>query len=70
MKFYSVYYINKNETGWTCGTYGRKRRCLRGFCWAYVRKINNLEDLSVNGWIILKCIFKTWDGDMDWNDLS
>jgi hypothetical protein len=30
---------------------------------------NHLEDLVVVGRIILKCIFKKWDGCMDWIDL-
>jgi len=43
----------------------KKEEVPTRFCWAYVRERNNLEDLGVNGRIILKCIFKTWDGDMD-----
>jgi len=29
-----------------------------------------LEDLVVDGRIILKCIFKKWGGCMDWIDLA
>ena len=31
---------------------------------------NYLEDQDVDGRIILKCIFRKWDGDMDWIDLA
>jgi hypothetical protein len=27
---------------------------------------DHLNDLSIDGKIILKCIFKKWDGGMDW----
>jgi hypothetical protein len=31
---------------------------------------NQLEDLSVNGRIILRWIFRKWDGGMDWIELA
>jgi hypothetical protein len=30
----------------------------------------HLEDPGVDGWIILKWIFKKWNGAMDWIDLA
>jgi hypothetical protein len=30
---------------------------------------NHLEDLGIDGRIILKCIFENWDEGLDWIDL-
>jgi hypothetical protein len=36
----------------------------------HFRARDNLEDLSVDGNIIFKSIFKKWDWGMDWVDLA
>jgi hypothetical protein len=41
-----------------------------GFWWGDQRETNCLEDLSVEERIILKWIFKKWDGGMEWFDLA
>jgi hypothetical protein len=51
--------------GKACGTYGRGDRCVQGFGGGDLRKRDYLENLGVDGRIILKCIFKKWNGGMD-----
>ena len=33
-----------------------------GFWWGNLRESNHLEDSGVDGRIILRCIFRKWDG--------
>jgi hypothetical protein len=47
-----------------------KREVHTGFWWGDLREGNHLGDPGVDGMIILKWIFKTWDGGMDWIELA
>jgi hypothetical protein len=37
--------------------------------WGDPREIDHLEDTGIDGRIILRWIFRKWDGGMDWIDL-
>jgi hypothetical protein len=47
-----------------------KREVRTAFWWGDMREGNNLGDPCVDGRIILKWRFKTWDRDMDWIELA
>jgi hypothetical protein len=56
--------------GGACSPYGGKREIYTGFWWRDLREGDHLEDPGIDGRIILKLIFKKWDGGMDWIELS
>jgi len=66
--FYRRIKKNKNEMGETCGMYG-ERKIHTGFRWGDLMETAHLEDLGVDGKIILNWIFKKWNGET-WTDCS
>ena len=61
-KYSSSDQIEKNEVGGVCSTYGGRRKVLTGFWWGNLIERDRLEDPGVDGRIILKWIFRKWDG--------
>jgi hypothetical protein len=49
--------IEKNEMGWACSAYGRGEAYI-GFWWGNLRERDHLGDPDVDGWIILRGIFR------------
>jgi len=47
--------------GRACGTYGVEGRCIQGFGGETPRGKDHVQDLDVDGKIILKWIFKRWN---------
>jgi len=41
-----------------------------GFWWGNLRETDHLKDPGVDGRIILRCIFRKWNGGMDLIDLA
>jgi len=55
--------------GGACGTYGWGRGACR-FLVGRPEGRNYLEDLDADGRVILKWIFKKWDGKTNWIELA
>jgi hypothetical protein len=51
-------------------TYGGEGRHIPRFWWRNLREGDHLKDPGIGGRIILKWLFKKWDGGMDWIDLA
>jgi hypothetical protein len=54
--------MQKNETGGELGTYWGTGEVYTGFWWGNLRERDHFEDLGVDGRIILRWIFRKWDG--------
>jgi len=67
-KYYSGDQIG-NEMGGTSSTYGG-REVYTEFWWGNLGERRHLGDPGVYGRIILKWIFRKWNGGMDWIDLA
>jgi hypothetical protein len=49
--------------------YTEKEEVYTGCQWGDLRESNHLEDLDIDGRVILKWFFKKWDGEpLDWSD--
>jgi len=60
----------KNETAGACSTVGRGE-VLTGFWWGKLRERDHLEDPGIGGRIILRWIFRKWNGEgIEWIDLA
>jgi hypothetical protein len=75
VELYDLYYlrnnspvINSGRIGWAgnVALTGDRRKLHTGFWWGNMRERYHLEDPGVDERIIIKWIFKKWNGDMDW----
>jgi hypothetical protein len=62
IKYCSVDQIYKNEMGGECGTYGGEERYIQRLGVGKLRVRDHLEDPGVDGKIILRWIFRKWEG--------
>ena len=61
--------IKTNEMGRARRTCGKQEKCIQGFCGVSGGR-DRLEDPGVDGMILLKLVFKKWDGGLDWTNLA
>jgi hypothetical protein len=54
-----------NEIGGACDTYGRQERCVQGFGGGDQGRRSLGRHIGRDEMIILKWIFKKWEGGMD-----
>jgi hypothetical protein len=54
--------IKKNEMGRACGAYGGRGEVCTGFWWGGLRERDHWGDTDVDGRIILRGIFRKWEG--------
>jgi hypothetical protein len=53
-----------------CSTYVGEERCLYRVLVGKPEGKNHLEDQGIDGRIILRWIFRKWEGGMEWIDLA
>ena len=75
LTLYSLYFLEKNEIRWGCGTHEREREklCIQGFTGGRLGERVNLEELSVDGkiilkWFLRKAVRRAWGGFI-WLDM-
>ena len=56
--------MENNDMGGACGAYGGGERCAQGFGGGNLRERNNWGGPDVDGRIILRWIFRKWEGVM------
>jgi len=63
--------IKKRRLRWAraCSTHGGIGEVRTGFWWGNLRERNHLEDPGIDR-IILRWIFRKWNGDMYWIDMA
>jgi hypothetical protein len=55
--------------GGACSRYGGQERCIQGFGGGDLMERDHFEDIGIDGRIILRWIFKKWDGEA-WTGLT